>query len=317
MLYQHFFRLPNYGENGFTNHLPMALIALDKMNTPLSRIERFTKHYAERLEAFSVQEGSSIKSIDEALGKKSSLAPAFIFFKNELKNKGVDKTLKEYLPILIKSPWSCAFHCLIRLSYAVTSELVPEIAMALSYWTCEYKPMNLSRKTSTNISIEELASLSKNFNTYNFKPGNISTRMNEVDIFLNKNNLTLPIPDISLEDIGSTALDLYSKTKNFTLLHGVTGTHALRTLLPYIEDKQEILNIFWYGILLALFSTGLSFDSLQDSQEKDTTLSWEEIFEKASYSDDPHTIKLVYSAWEEWKIYKIPLYLQVAADKVV
>ena len=306
----------SYGDN-LTNHLPMALVALDKMEADKKELQNFYNDYTKKLELLSKKSDfKKIISIEEHLGDHSYFLTYLEFFRDEILSKGYTQVLKEYIPLLIKSPSSCAFHCLIRTSYAVSSGISHEIAMALAYWSSEFISFKTKVKSEKIEVADELINFSLQFFNFNFAPGNISTRMKEVDNLLFKSKNCITFPEYSLASIAEVALNLYAKTENFTLLHGVTATHAFRTLLPYIDDKNLALQNLWQGIVIAFLSTGIAYPHLPPVYE-DPKTNWEKIFKEAVKSTDPHTIKLVYTSWEEWKEYANDLYIQIAHNKTV
>lgn len=302
--------------NGLSNHLPMALIALDRMNAEEGDLQHFLDNYIKRLEPLPENTNfKKIVSIEEHLGNQTYFSAYLDFFKDEISSKGTLQVVEESIPLLIKSPSPCAFHCLIRTSYAISSGISHEIAMALAYWASEFITFKTKIIIEKKDNLGELENLSLKFHNHNFAPGNISVRMMEVDNLLSESKGHITFPKYSLSSIAEVVLNLYAQTENFTLLHAVTATHAFRTLLPYINDKDMALQYLWQGIVLAFLSTGIPLPSLSSVYE-DPQITWEEIFRKAVKSMDVHTIKLVYTSWEEWKEYDNDLYIQIAHKKI-
>ena len=54
-----------------------------------------------------------------------------------------------------------------------------------------------------------------------------------------------------LRTIASLVVEVFSRYHHFTLLHGVTSCHALRRLLPYVENLQTAVSQYWYAICAA------------------------------------------------------------------
>ncbi len=302
--------------NGFAHHLPMALIALDRMNAEEGDLQCFSDNYIKILNPLLEKVNfKKIISIDEHLGNRAYFSAYLNFFKDEISSKGTLKVIEKSIPLLIKSPSSCAFHCLIRTSYAISSDIPHEIAMALAYWASEFITFKTEITIEKKDIIGELENLSIKFHNHKFAQGNISVRMMEVDNLLSESKDYIIFPEYSLDSIAELVLILYAQTENFTLLHAVTSTHAFRTLLPYISDKDLALKYLWQGIVLAFLSTGIILPSLSPVYEDHQT-TWKKIFRKAVKSTDAHTIKLVYTSWEEWKEYDNDLYIQIAHKKV-
>lgn len=114
--------------------------------------------------------------------------------------------------------------------------------------------------------------------------------------------LTIPI-DISIDNIASITLDAYlASHNNFTLLHGVTATHALRSILPFSGNKERVLEYFWIAFLAAYITTGEIYSAYVPKQgmiDGDEYFSFQK--KLACESSDDHTIKLAYTTWREWQ----------------
>ncbi|WGL16051.1 questin oxidase family protein [Microbulbifer bruguierae] len=126
---------------------------------------------------------------------------------------------------------------------------------------------------------------------------------------------TIQPQQLALQDIAQVAIRTYLGTRDFTLLHGVTGCHALRVILPYCTDRATALRYFWQGFIIAYLSTGPKTIRPVATEEtesiKDISKRQAAIRESALNSDDDHVIKLSYSALEEFHYYGDNKYLQV------
>lgn len=85
-------------------------------------------------------------------------------------------------------------------------------------------------------------------------------------------------------------IKLYAMTNDFTILHGLTSTHAIHVLGPYFEDLNAVYKKHWIHLQLAYLSTGCT--PLQRLPVIDENLTWETIFTKVRASEDVHIHKL-------------------------
>src|ERR1043165_2989692 len=90
-------------DEGFFNHLPMALVALDRLGGDEARLRAFAATYSRHL----------LPKTDEEIALREQ------FREIPQLNEGVERQ---------------AFHCLIRLAYAVDSGVAEEIPDAMSAW---------------------------------------------------------------------------------------------------------------------------------------------------------------------------------------
>jgi hypothetical protein len=121
-------------------------------------------------------------------------------------------------------------------------------------------------------------------------------------------------PDLIPAKLAETGLLLYANTYNFTMLHAVTSNHALRLVLPYIQDKERAFNAYWNALLAAYITIHCPAIKEYTPPEKDIP-EWDKIFAQAVQSDDAHVIKFVYTCFEESKVYHYPACRLLVAKK--
>ena len=107
----------------------------------------------------------------------------------------------------------------------------------------------------------------------------------------------------------------YAASGDFTLLHGVTGTHALRLLAPYAADPRRAIAHLWQAVVAAYLGAGSPAVDGWGVEGSDA-LAWDEIRERAAGCDDEHDVKLAYSCWREGAHYRDDLYRRVASSRV-
>src|SRR5437868_13989689 len=100
---------PLYGDR-LANHLPMALIALDRMCASPAQMRRFYSHYCTRLRPRG-ESGEPLEPLSN-LGNSEAFAGVLLYFRNDVEREGVEFTVRKWLPVLIPGLAASAFHCL-------------------------------------------------------------------------------------------------------------------------------------------------------------------------------------------------------------
>jgi len=303
---------PTYAGGKFSVHLPMSLVALDKMQ---ASGEQLTNFYTNSVEKFRVRDKKNthkeIISLDDALGQKEYFEDYLKFFKDRLSESTTQDVIIESIPVLIKGMSASAFHPIIRLSYALETENKVEIAMALASWASEYLAFGTGFD-QTNRNLEEIIIEANPIGiNHSFSPGNISDRMKEIGAILKNKGISIQPEEISLNAIREFSLNTFIKHNNFTLLHTVTGCFALRSILEYVTDLDEALRYLWEAIVIAYLSTGSVYEP-SGIEARDPKRDWKQIIKDAANSQDDHVIKLVYTSWKEYEYYRSDLYNYIA-----
>jgi len=304
------------------NHLPMTIIALIKMGASEERIKSFIDFYSSKLELKDQAEGV-IKTHNwkDFLGNHKRNTDYVNFFRDEVKEHGVEKVLKTYLDPLMEGVGGGAFHPLIRVAYGVESGCKREICEGLASWCMAYLFLlpvgtyNSSYEKVTDAFIE----ITKDpyLKNLKVKGSNIFTRMEIVgeDRNFKRFSNSLPKREIALEEISLAAIKLYASTNdNFEALHVVTSSHALRVLKPYFLNFDGCLRFYWQAVCAVYITIGSP--EISEVKKEGLLPEWNIILEKACLSNNDHIIKFAYSCWEEEKCYGGTLYRQCASKKV-
>jgi Questin oxidase-like len=90
---------------------------------------------------------------------------------------------------------------------------------------------------------------------------------------------------------------LYARSGDFTALHLVTSAHALRTLLPCVDDPALAVGFYWRAFAAAWGAQGAQAEVPTEARD------WPSLVAAAVASDDEHVIKLVDSCREEERAY--------------
>ncbi|WP_237055600.1 questin oxidase family protein [Microbulbifer sediminum] len=300
----------HYGDR-LANHLPMVLIALDQMGATRAQLQyafdRSTPH-------LKLRPASPLKPITDiaACRRSEELFPSALrYYEQQLKQHGVQECLRREIPPLLPSIATAAFHGLIRTAYGIDAGHLQEIAMGLAYWNLEYYTLESSNEHTDLSAAEVIEDVRRRFPRIEVAPGNISDHMHAVTGQDGWADTPIQPSQLSLQDIARTALDAYCGTRDFTLLHGVTGCHALRLILPFCPDPEAAMRYFWEGLVIAYLSTGPK-EIIGKTLEVDNG-SWKEIKALACQSDDDHLIKLSYSCEQEFLYYGVEKYTRMAS----
>jgi hypothetical protein len=120
----------------------------------------------------------------------------------------------------------------------------------------------------------------------------------------------LDVGEGTLDSIARAMLSVFASTRDFTALHAVTSTHALRVLLPWFPDRDLALRYHAQALVAAYVRMNAPrIDARFDAEAP----SWETIDTRAIASEDDHDAKFVYSCSQEQAARGDALYRRAAA----
>jgi hypothetical protein len=306
---------PLYGDR-LANHLPMALLALDRLGADADTMRRFAASYADRL-APAAAAASELDPHDY-LGSAGDQPRFVLFFQHRIREAGMEAVLRDWVPVLMPGLAASAFHALIRLAYAIEGGLEAEAALALAYWASEYASLPLSLEPAEG-SLDEIAErLRTRVAEHVFKPGIIIDKMLEIAWHPSLAGAPVqPAAAPALRDIARFALQAYARREDFTLLHIVTGCHAFRIVQRYAHDQALARRYLWQAVLAAWLTVETASNGAPQQTAGDAIgIGEREIAARALLATDDHVIKLCYSALCEYREYGDPAYLRVAVRKL-
>lgn len=308
------------------NHLPMILVALDRLGSSPERMAAFFALYRDGKGL--VAPPTAIAPMDDAswtsvLGDRTREADARAFFADAVARLGIAATVSTYLPGLASGVAGSALHPLMRLAYGILNEDSDEVGTALGYWACCYLPLP-SASGARPVTDDPGAVLARvatfpglrALPPYDHLWHAIRAAAADPDF--------APVVDWLHVDaatparVAATSLALYAATMDFAALHAVTGAHWVRLVSTVCPDPN-LLRYFWQAIAALVPSIGFPTLPTSEQLEKWRRLpcpDWPVIMRTAVASDDEHDISLVFSASEEEKVYGDPLYRVVAARRV-
>ncbi|MBT9317951.1 questin oxidase family protein [Leptothoe spongobia] len=305
---------PLYGAR-LANHLPMVLIALDRIGVSPNRLEAFYDSYIPKL-TLLLGDHNHYKPVDptQYLGRSDLFLGFLQYFRGQVERAGTEKVLRSWVPVLLPGLAASAFHALIRLGYGIDAAIESEVCFALAYWAAEYQSLGDLGAQTDETMLEIAMRMFPITQHHSFLPGIIVDRLAEVSRLLALQNVNSQPRVISLEMIAHFSIEAFAQKDNFTLLHTVTACHAFRRVLPYVGDQVRGLRYLWQAILVAYLTTKVELEG-ERKRDVASSMTWSECFEQASLSSNDHVIKLTYTAWEEFQVYGFSPYRLVAGHQ--
>ncbi|MFC4159096.1 questin oxidase family protein [Chitinimonas lacunae] len=311
--YDHFYR---YHDLELYNHLPMTLVALAELGADPQRLTAFQDAYTPQLSPCH-DDGRLLDDWHGRLGQRDFYPAYRRHYRAEIARNGVEVVLGRDLPALLLGCGAAAFHGPIRLAYALRVEDHNEIADAMASFAATYLKLPLARPGSAGESASVLARLrrigAEPALRQNWPERTISARVERIASQPEFAEQTRQLPaGLSLAELARTAAELLWHTPNFTLLHLVTGCHAIRCLNGRVP--ADPLPALWPAFVGAWLSSTTSLPG--QPAEPPTGADWPDIRLRALAADDEHVIKLVHACREEAACYANPLYRAIAARAV-
>ncbi len=288
---------------GLANHLPMALVALHRLGAADARLQAFADAYGGKLEAAPpAVDWPPAQPWKASFGDPSAWPAYRALFAQWLVHEGRDGVLPQVLPALMPGCGAAAFHGLIRTAYAVESGHTGELADGLAYWACRFLPLphagERGREDDPRVVLDALRDAMRPWQS---DAGLIVERMQAAALHpaFVPHAARLRVGDATLAALARLALARYAQGGDFTVLHMATASHALRLLLPFVDEPLPVLRNFWVACAAAAASVRVS----PLPAPLGTLPDWPEIVKRAIASDDEHVHKLVHTARAQEAVY--------------
>lgn len=304
-MYRKYEALSPIYQGGLTNHLPMVLVALKELKVPTEKITEKLDEYCKQKWLLDLTDSNTpIDEFNQEYVNRTS------YYLGSLNHKGEDIVIGEFINKNKFNISSSLFHGLIRLAYAKEVHHPLMIAQALAYFDISVEPIKLEATYVDEDEFRKLyCQLFDSFKAldYPFESSNTMDKLKELlDINLvNKNLLYLKNPN--REFILDFILTNYQRTKDFYILHLITGFEALLELEEYIFDFDKVLNHFFaLSQVIILFNTSILVeDAILTETLQNLTIEVEDL-------SDFHEIKLFYSIVKLDKLFKNKKLAQIA-----
>lgn len=300
-----------YGQR-LSNHLPMLLVALQRLGADNERIAAAGATYARKLHAMPpAQAWQAGDPWREPLGQPAAWPRYRDLFATWLQEEGAGETLRQALPALLPGCGAAAFHGLIRTAYAVEAAHRAELAHALAYWASRWLDLGVNdsavgeqassgggRQADPAALLKAAAAVP---GVAASPSGTIVERMHHAAWQPGFVQAVSPLrlDENTLPRLARQAAQLYARSGDFTVLHLVTSAWALRLLLPFIDDLSPALASYWRAYAAAVASTS----SRLKVGRTPAPLPWPQIIQTALASDDEHLVKLVHACQQEQQAY--------------
>ena len=303
------------------NHAPMVLIALYRMGADEDQLRRYYDNLQIGTAAFESVSQQAPQMVAAhwmtSLGDFRACGSYCRFFKSEIDRRGLEEVLRCYVCPLMSGVAAHAFHPLLRLGYGVDLMDHEEIALALGYWAATYLPapeVSASKTGTGPIDLLNTLANTASLRALRPKSRSIADRIGEFYSHEDFRSLLRPIrfdAERPLQEISLAIAEAFVENHHFTMLHGVTGCHALRMVLPYCDNVQKVIGEYWYAICATYLSVvNLSADMHCPLPEND--VGWPRIQEQAIATGIEHTIKLTYTCAKEAEEYGRDVYRRLA-----
>ena len=299
-----------YG-GGLSNHRPMALLALARLGASDARLTAFAHAYTQRLQpAPPPARWPAGDAWAARLGQRDAWPAYRDLFLHWLLTEDAGAVLQQALPRLMQGCGAAAFHGLIRTAYALQSGLGQELADALAYWACRWTDLGSSQAVGA---VDDAEAVLRQLRRVQSDSDRIGQRMKAAAAAPHFQHTVarLRISDHTLPQLAALAAKAHAATGNFTAVHLLTSAHAMRLLLPYLDEPVPALQAYWCAFAAAVCAAGLQ------ASQVPPPLPWPLLVAAALQSDDDHLIKLVDSCREEQTFYGgAPLWQQAATRAV-
>ena len=256
---------PEYADE-LTSHLPMALHALAALGADDDRLHRFFEGYARRF-AGRLAEPSGAPVARDWLplrGRSDALGALRATLSARVRLDGRDALLRAVLPALWPGVAAAAFHGAIRTAHAVESGHDGELADALAYWAWRWQPLPDGDAGPILASSNWCDALQDAARSWRPEGRLISHRMAQAATATPYRELAMRVP-ITPElpaQLWAFAAARYAATRNFTVLHLVTGLRAVHVLWPWVDDPQTALREAVKAFTAAFLAAGVSTTDL-------------------------------------------------------
>ena len=283
----------------------MTLVALASMGASKRRLSEYARSYAEH-------RGLRVLDCDDREWKARAA------LRERIEVQGRASVLTAELSVLGAGIGAGAFHALFRVAYGIAEGDDDEIAAGLTYWrdaSLELGAPTIPRETKlldVGSALERIRATLANVADRIGDRGHIAAQMELVagDASFDVACGHPLFGESPLIDIASATVRAFAETQNFRLLHAMTATHAMRIVLPFARESDELMQYFWRALVAAYVSAGAP--SLPPERmwqrEIDRAAAWPVLHARACASDDEHVIKSTYTAWAEDNVYHDPLY---------
>ncbi|MFG6431547.1 questin oxidase family protein [Roseateles sp. LYH14W] len=277
-----------------SNHLPMAQQALLELGASAARLQAFTEAGEAPLEPRIAARPARI-TIESDLGRADSDAAWRAHFTARIAELGSGAALLEALALLLPGTGAIAFHGLIRTGHAVLAGHEGELAAGLAHWASHFMPLATTDDgppLDLPDWLQALATLPRPaYPSSTLISGRMQAWRGSPDFAAIAGRLRHG-PD-TLRELALLAARTYAATRNFTVLHLLTASHAMSVLQPW-WPTPDLARGFSVAAAAGLLASGATPALTLD---RPLSRPWPALVAAACAQDDAHVIKLTHAAW--------------------
>jgi hypothetical protein len=287
----------------YSNHLAMVLVALEQLGAPAEVLQRtFDAHVRGETE---LRDDRPI--LDERIA--------------EVRDLGIEATVRARVPGVLHGPGTALFHPLIRLGYALDVAHAGQVAAALLDWERRLEPRPVTGRARGGRPLLDAAAALAASDPADRAP------TYDLDGLAARPHVRAVLEDLGPdsvhgpEELARFALHAHAGANSFVTLHLVTGARGLRTVCEVL-DADTGASLVEHGaaaMLLGYAAAGapplpdaVALERLRSAPLPGT----ERIAQLAMASQDPHVIKLANVALVEEERTGEVLYRRLAARAV-
>jgi Questin oxidase-like len=312
-----------YGHK-LASHLPMALTALQRLGASDAQRQAFFDRYVQTHRLHAAPPMAAWPAGDawrDRLGDPAAWPAYRGLFHAWVAHEGVGDVLTQVLPWLMPGAGAAAFHGLLRVSYGVAAEDAAEVADGLAYWACRWFDCGSAALASPDAPASDVAKLLTGMHVRTASQGLIAERMDVIartPAFRAAMQRFAVSAQDTLPALARLAAEQYAASGNFTLLHVLTSTQAVQTLLPWIDEDARGAALAAYAAAGAAAWISATPRTAAPAPEA----TWDEVIAHAlqraaaGSDDDEHMLKCVDAAREWHRIDPHPRWLAVARRAV-
>lgn len=290
-LYRKYEALSPIYRGGLTNHLPMVLTVLENMGIETEVITRKLDAYKDVKGLYDLTDNNTpMDDFNQNYINRTG------FYLGELNRKGEDIVIGEFINLSKFNISSALFHGLIRLAYAKQAHHPLMIAQALAYFEVTSDKIDFDARFESEeefIKIHNKVVEDLKKSDFKFESNSTMEKFQELLTHDEVSSCLVYLKKPKKEFILDFILSYYQATKDFYILHLITGFEALLELEEYLFDFEAVLNHFFaIAQVFVLFNTEINIED--KNPEKDI----EELKNDISDLIDFHDIKLFYSLYK-------------------
>ncbi len=301
---------PTWGP-GFSNHLPMALHAAWELGADGERLAAQLQHETGHLEPARADE-SPAQDWRELLGRRDADARLRALMLAEIQEQGAVAVLRNRVPLLITSPHAGLFHGMIRTAHAFESGHRGELAAALASWAGSWSTLPGGEGGATMTFGDWQRALHQRLVSSKERlRGERLLSVAKGPDYAALCDALAPETHWMLrrEQLLSMALDGYLESRNFVVLHLITGLRALRVLAPFVPDWPDLQTWLTRAFTAAWLASGIE----RKPRSSGEVPTWPELHRAALAQMDDHVLKLVHACWQEDRLQPDRRWRQAAA----